>query len=125
MAGSGGEPGFEGSGWLTSDPREVAALDPAAQWVAGDYAAGDVILFGMHTLHMSTANLTDRVRVSCDVRFQPRADAIDDRYVGSMDEMRAKAAQRKKGGAWVSDAAGAAKEAEVVTMADLRRRWGI
>jgi hypothetical protein len=50
--------------------------------VSGDFAAGDVILFGMHTLHMSTANLTDRVRVSCDVRWQPASLPVDDRYFG-------------------------------------------
>ncbi len=118
------EPGFEGSGWLTSDPFDVTRREPAAQWVAGDYEAGDVILFQMRTLHMSTANLTERVRISCDVRFQPAAEPIDERYMGSMEEMKAKAALRKKGGAWASDGKDAAA-ADVVTMADLRKRWGL
>ena len=117
------EPGFEGSGWLSNDPFDVTRHEPRAQWCSGDFAAGDVILFGMTTLHMSTANVTapGRVRVSCDVRFQPAAEPIDDRYMGSMEEMRRKAAERKKGGAWASDG----KREGVVTMADLRKRWGI
>ena len=118
------EPGFEGSGWLTSDPRDVTRREPRAQWVAGDYEAGDVIIFGMRTLHMSTANLTDEVRISCDVRFQPRDEPIDDRYIGTMEEMKEKARLRKKGGAWASDSKDGAGAA-VVTMADLRRRWGL
>lgn len=121
------EAGFQGSGWLTSDPFEVTALEPSAQWVAGDYTAGDVIVFGMLTLHMSTANLTDRVRISCDVRFQRAEEPVDDRYMGTMEDMRDKQLERKKGGAWAvsADAASSVLPPAVVTMAQLRERWGI
>ena len=122
------EPGFEGSGWLTCDPADVARRDAGVRWVAGDYAAGDVILFGMHTLHMSTANLTDRVRLSVDVRWQPAAHAIDSRYVGTAAEMAEKLAARKKGGAYARDDAareGGGGGAAAVTMDDLRARWGL
>ena len=112
------EPGFVGSGWLTEDPRDAAL--PPRQWVSGDYAAGDVIIFGMHTLHMSTANLTDNVRISCDVRWQPAGDAVDERYVGSKEELLEKAKQRKKGGAWFAGAS-----TDDVTMVDLRKKWGL
>jgi ectoine hydroxylase-related dioxygenase (phytanoyl-CoA dioxygenase family) len=114
------EPGFVGSGWLTEDPRDTALPPPARQWVSGDFAAGDVIIFGMHTLHMSTANLTDNVRISCDVRWQPAAEAVDERYVGTHAELLEKARQRKKGGAWV-EGAGQVD----VTMGTLRARWGL
>jgi ectoine hydroxylase-related dioxygenase (phytanoyl-CoA dioxygenase family) len=112
----------------------MARLDTegAGGWVSGDFAAGDVILFGMHTLHMSTANLTDRVRVSCDVRWQSAAEAIDERDVGTAEELREKQAQRKKGGAWAAAGAGAGGAAEaavaaaaVVTIADLKAKWGL
>ena len=133
------EPGYEGSGWYTEDPHDVARLDTAGAggWVSGDYAAGDVVIFGMHTLHMSTANLTNNVRVSCDVRWQPASDAIDERYTGSAEELREKQAQRKRGGAWVAAGAGAgagadgsgsaaaAQPAPTVTMQGLRARWGL
>jgi hypothetical protein len=36
----------------------------------------------MHTLHMSTANHTDKARLSMDVRWQPASDAPDPRYMG-------------------------------------------
>ena len=42
---------------------------------------GDVILFGMHTMHASTTNLTSRFRLSCDVRFQPASEPADNRWV--------------------------------------------
>ena len=120
------EPGFVGTGWFTEDPAEVAALDDgpgkeggARGWVSGDYGAGDVIIFGMNTLHMSTANLTDNVRVSCDVRWQSAKEPIDDRYVGTAAELKEKQALRKKGGAWSSD------QAEGVTIQALRAKWGV
>jgi hypothetical protein len=124
------ERAFEGSGWLTADPLDAALRADGCQWVTGDFAAGDVVLFGLLTAHCSTANLTDAVRISCDVRWQ-RADApaIDERYVGTSEEMAAKAALRKKGGAWSKDGAGgvggADDAAAVVTMEQLRQRWGI
>jgi len=49
-----------------------------------DFRAGDVCVFGMFTLHGSLDNRSaiDRVRLSCDVRYQPAADPIDPRYFG-------------------------------------------
>lgn len=124
------EPGFVGTGWFTEDPAEVAALDSAPPgsgqeargWVSGDYGAGDVIIFGMHTLHMSTANLTDSVRISCDVRWQAAAEPIDERYVGTAQELKDKQAQRKKGGAWAADGGA---DASAVSISDLRAKWGV
>ena len=122
--------GFQGTGWFSTDPRELAAMDPAAQWLATDYRAGDVVVFGMRTLHMSTANTTDRVRISCDVRWQPAADARDERYFGAVDE---KVKQRQKAGAWAGDAPppqpggggeGPAPQGAKRSMADMRRAWG-
>jgi hypothetical protein len=49
-----------------------------------DFRAGDVCIFGMFTLHGSLDNRSEsgRVRVSCDVRYQPAADPQDSRYFG-------------------------------------------
>lgn len=48
------------------------------------FRAGDVILFDMFTLHGSCDNRLGggRVRLSCDVRWQPAAEAEDDRWFG-------------------------------------------
>jgi hypothetical protein len=51
-------------------------------WKTTDFEAGDVIIFTMHTLHTSTRNMSDQWRISCDVRFQPETDSVDNRWVG-------------------------------------------
>lgn len=99
--------GLQGSGWFTEDPLEISArFAPDATWRAcATYAAGDAVVFGLGLLHMSTANLTDRVRLSADVRWQPRSEKVDPRYVGAVD-----AADRVASGR--------------VSIGDLKRRWG-
>jgi phytanoyl-CoA dioxygenase PhyH len=49
-----------------------------------DFRTGDVCVFGMFTLHGSLDNRSalGRVRLSCDVRYQPAADPVDPRYFG-------------------------------------------
>ena len=89
-----------GSGWYTSDPAELARMDPAAQWRTEDVRAGDVIVFGMRVLHMSTTNLTQRVRISCDVRWQPASDPLDERYGAHGARDGGGVNQRQKAGAW-------------------------
>ena len=68
-------------GWFTKDPMEIVEQF-GGQWATTNFRAGDVIFFGMHTMHASTTNLTNRFRLSCDVRFQPAADPADKRWVG-------------------------------------------
>ena len=69
-------------GWFSKDPLEIVEKF-GGRWVTGDFRAGDVIIFGMHTMHASTTNLTNRFRLSCDVRFQPASEPADPRWVGS------------------------------------------
>jgi ectoine hydroxylase-related dioxygenase (phytanoyl-CoA dioxygenase family) len=49
-----------------------------------DFEPGDVALFGMYTAHGSLDNHSPigRVRLSCDVRWQPRSMPLDERYFG-------------------------------------------
>ena len=49
-----------------------------------NFAAGDIAVFGMYTLHGSLENHSpiNRVRLSCDVRWQPAALPVDERYFG-------------------------------------------
>ncbi|HRW05148.1 MAG TPA: phytanoyl-CoA dioxygenase family protein [Caldilineaceae bacterium] len=68
-------------GWFTKDPMEIVEKF-GGQWATTDFRAGDVILFGMHTMHASTTNLTNRFRLSCDVRFQPASEPADKRWLG-------------------------------------------
>ena len=47
-------------------------------WLTTEFVAGNMILFGMHTMHALTTNLTDRYRLSCDVCYQPAGDPMDE-----------------------------------------------
>ncbi len=66
-------------GWFEQDPLKIVERF-GGQWQGSDYGAGDVIIFGMHTMHASTTNLTNRFRLSCDVRYQPAGDPVDERW---------------------------------------------
>ena len=52
--------------------------------LTADFRAGDICVFGMFTLHGSLDNHSPvgRVRLSCDVRYQPATEPIDPRYFG-------------------------------------------
>ncbi|HWC03829.1 MAG TPA: phytanoyl-CoA dioxygenase family protein [Methylomirabilota bacterium] len=52
--------------------------------LTADFRAGDICVFGMFTLHGSLDNHSPagRVRLSCDVRYQPASEPIDPRYFG-------------------------------------------
>ena len=69
-------------GWFSKDPMEIVEKF-GGRWVTGNFRAGDVMIFGMHTMHASTTNLTNRFRLSCDVRFQPASEPADPRWVGA------------------------------------------
>ena len=66
-------------GHFERDPMEIVERF-GGEWLASDYRAGDVIIFGMHTMHASTTNLTNRFRLSCDVRYQPASEPVDERW---------------------------------------------
>jgi len=68
-------------GWFTRDPMEIVEK-VGGRWQTTGYQMGDVMIFGMYTMHASTTNLTNRFRLSCDVRFQPASDPVDKRWGG-------------------------------------------
>lgn len=96
-------------GWLTTDPDDLVRRYGAV-WHTGDVRAGDVIAFGMGLLHASTTNTTDRWRISCDVRFQPAADPVDERWVGAEP---------------IGHDPATFDPNQITSMADARARWGI
>mmetsp|Transcript_52612 Transcript_52612/g.167277 ORF Transcript_52612/g.167277 Transcript_52612/m.167277 type:complete len:123 (-) Transcript_52612:34-402(-) len=69
------------SGWFSDDGRDVAAaVGPGAvDWRTSDLRAGDAVVLALDTLHMTLANKTDRIRVSCDTRWQAEGEPRDDR----------------------------------------------
>lgn len=68
-------------GWFSDDPLEIVSKF-GGRWATTDFRMGDVITFGMHTMHASTTNTTKNFRLSCDVRFQPASAPVDDRWTG-------------------------------------------
>lgn len=78
---------------ISANPERRAAfgtdaIDFAAsrgtRLLTADFAIGDVIVFGMYLAHGSLDNRSpiDRVRLSCDVRWQPASMPVDARYFG-------------------------------------------
>ena len=127
--------GLDGTGWLTMDPAEPARF--GGRWLTADFSPGDVLVFGMQTMHMSTTNVTRCVRVSCDVRWQAAAAPADPRYVGEIDIAAfAKAGLGKEkvdiaeavaaGPATPEEEGGGEAAAEPkVTIGELKAKWGI
>jgi ectoine hydroxylase-related dioxygenase (phytanoyl-CoA dioxygenase family) len=55
-------------------PVEAAA---GGEWVGGTFNAGDVLLFHSLTVHAASPNLSDRLRLSLDCRFQDSRRALN------------------------------------------------
>ena len=56
--------------------RQVDVEDDTV-WVAGDYDCGDAIFLHSLTVHQGRDNLSgDRLRLSCDFRYQPRSHRV-------------------------------------------------
>ena len=72
-------------GWYTSSPREILQKF-GGQWLTSDFRMGDVLIFGLYTMHCSTTNTTPNYRLSADIRFQPKADKVDARWAGKCPE---------------------------------------
>lgn len=66
-------------GWFSRDPLEISEKY-GGDWRTTDFRAGDMMIFGMYTMHASTTNLTNRFRLSCDIRFQPAGEPVDSRW---------------------------------------------
>lgn len=96
-------------GQFSHNPREVFDTF-GGQWKTTNFKAGDILTFGMFTMHASTTNTTDRWRLSCDVRFQPAADPVDKRWVGVNPP---------------SHSLGNPGMPPIKTMATLRKEWGV
>jgi ectoine hydroxylase-related dioxygenase (phytanoyl-CoA dioxygenase family) len=95
-------------GWFSDDPLEI--LDNfGGRWLTTNFQAGDVLTFGLYTMHASTTNTTNRYRLSCDVRYQPASEPMDERWGGDTP---------KGHYAWQ-------REGSVVSMEEARAKWGV
>lgn len=95
-------------GWFSNDPLEMVERF-GGQWRTAEFQMGDVLLFGMFTLHGSTNNTSNRYRLSSDTRYQPAADRVDERWVGKNPIAHY---------AW-------GKGDNKVSMEEARKKWGV
>ena len=51
-------------------------LADAPGWLTADFRAGDALVFHSLTVHAAKPNHTDRLRLSCDFRYQSAADPV-------------------------------------------------
>ncbi len=68
-------------GSFSDDPYEISEKF-GGQWQTAEFKAGDALVFGMHTLHMSLKHTGKSYRISSDTRYQLAADPVDERWVG-------------------------------------------
>jgi hypothetical protein len=60
------------------------ARDRSTRLLTADFEPGDMAVFSMTILHGTLDNHSaiGRIRLSCDIRYQPEADPLDKRYFG-------------------------------------------
>lgn len=68
-------------GRLSSDPVALRE-ELGGRWLTANFKAGDVLVFGMATVHCSLDNRSGRFRLSSDSRYQRASEPADERWVG-------------------------------------------
>jgi hypothetical protein len=94
-------------GWFSNDPVEIVDKF-GGQWQTTEFAMGDVLIFGMFTLHGSLNNVSNRYRLTCDTRYQRADEPVDERWIGEDPIAHY---------AWT--------KGETVPMAVMRKKWGV
>lgn len=69
-------------GRLSSNPASLREK-LGGRWLTAEFKAGDVLVFGMATVHASLDNQSARYRLSSDSRYQLATDSVDERWVGT------------------------------------------
>lgn len=95
------------TGSFSNDPIELVDQF-GGQWATAEFQAGDVLIFGMFTMHGSLNNTSNRFRLSSDTRYQLKGEPVDDRWIGR---------KPKAHYAWM--------KGETVTMEEARAKWGV
>lgn len=104
--------GVAGTGWFSENPREMSKIFGIG-WKSQNFGLGDVLIFTSRTVHMSTQNLTEKVRISCDTRWQRQDEPVDPRYVGDSFAVKVKHGLHGK-----------ATEMSTKTIETLKNQWG-
>jgi hypothetical protein len=51
--------------------KQMVGMGDDAAWATANYRCGDVVMFNSLTVHRAGDNLTNRLRISADYRYQP------------------------------------------------------
>ncbi len=72
-----------GGGWLTKNPIQPQERY-GGKWLTTEFAPGDLLVFGMFTLHCAIDNESpqNRIRLSTDTRYQLASEPADERWIG-------------------------------------------
>ena len=82
-------------GQLSADPVSLREK-MGGRWLTTDFRMGDVLVFGMATVHASLDNHTNRFRLSSDSRYQLASEPADERWVGENPIGHGQAGKRGK-----------------------------
>eukprot|EP00996_Jenningsia_fusiforme_P002210 NODE_3046_length_1061_cov_24.851779_g2797_i0.p1 GENE.NODE_3046_length_1061_cov_24.851779_g2797_i0~~NODE_3046_length_1061_cov_24.851779_g2797_i0.p1 ORF type:complete len:227 (-),score=28.79 NODE_3046_length_1061_cov_24.851779_g2797_i0:146-826(-) len=67
------------SGWYSNDAADLEQFGDCG-WRCGPMYMGDILLIGPETMHMSTTNQTDALRMSCDTRWHSASESLGALY---------------------------------------------
>ncbi len=77
----GGGGNIREGGHLSSQPVKLRqAL--GGRWLTTEFRAGDLLMFSIFTVHASTDNRSNRIRLSSDSRYQRASEPADERWIG-------------------------------------------
>ncbi len=70
---------LKSAGSVSSSAKDVESDDygldaSELEWAAADYSPGSAVIFANRTAHRGLSNHSDRIRLSCDFRYQPASD---------------------------------------------------
>lgn len=76
-----GEIPWKWGGVLSNNPYSLRE-HLGGRWLSAEYRMGDILIFGMTTVHASLDNQSRYFRFSTDTRYQPASEPIDNRWIG-------------------------------------------
>jgi ectoine hydroxylase-related dioxygenase (phytanoyl-CoA dioxygenase family) len=92
---SGAKTWQHGDGRLSSNPVSLREK-LGGRWLTNEFHAGDVLVFGITTVHASLDNHSDRYRLSADSLYQLAGEPADERWIGSNPVAHGPAGKRGK-----------------------------
>jgi len=70
------------AGYFTTDPVELVERF-GCRWATTEFRAGNAVILNMQLMHASLTNTSNRYRLSCDTRYQPAGEPVDERWAGA------------------------------------------